>query len=138
MSRKGVAEHMRTTYTAVFRPDDNGRWFIDVPEIPGCHSEARTIVRGRVHIREVIALVLDEDEDAFDVEVDVHLPDKRLQQLVARARKERNRARSAQESAAALTEEAARALVQTGELSLRDAAELLGVSHQRVQQLLTR
>jgi len=45
-------------------------------------------------------------------------------------------AEAANEASAAMTREAAEALVRTGHLSTRDAAELLGLSHQRVQQLI--
>jgi transposase-like protein len=51
------------------------------------------------------------------------------------ARRRRERARSAEAEAAAATRDAAQALVDSG-LSHRDAAELLGLSHQRVHQLL--
>jgi methyltransferase (TIGR00027 family) len=52
------------------------------------------------------------------------------------ARQEREHAQAAQETAAGATRDAVRALVRDGRLSVRDAADVLGLSHQRVQQLL--
>lgn len=122
------------TYKAMFRPDDNGWWFIDVPDLPGCHSQARTIASGRNHICEAISLVANVDLDTFDVEVDYELP-KAQQALIANARRARERAAEATQA----TEAAVRALRQgTVKLGIRDVAELVGVSYQRVAQIMKR
>ncbi len=122
------------TYKATFRPDDNGWWFIDVPELPGCHSQARTIASGRDHIREAISLVANIDLDTFDVDVDYELP-KAQQAVIAKARRARERAAEATQA----TEAAVRALQQgSAKLGIRDVAELVGVSYQRVAQILKR
>ena len=129
------------TYKVVFRPDDNGWWFIDVPELPGCHSQARNIASGRNHIREAISMVANADWDTFDIDVEYRLP-KAQQAAVAKARRTRERAEEAARQAAEAaraTEAAVRAL-QEGptKLGTRDMAELVGVSHQRVAQILKR
>lgn len=122
------------TYKAMFRPDDNGWWFIDVPELPGCHSQARTIASGRDHIREAISLVANIDLDTFDIEVDYELP-KAQQAVIAKARRARERAAEATQA----TEAAVRALQQGSvKLGIRDVAELVGVSYQRVAQIMKR
>lgn len=122
------------TYKAMFRPDDNGWWFIDVPELPGCHSQARTIASGRDHVREAISLVANVDLDTFGVEVDYELP-KAQQAAIAKARRARERAAEAAQA----TEAAVRALQQgSAKLGVRDVAELVGVSFQRVAQIMKR
>jgi len=129
------------TYKATFRPDDNGWWFIDVAELPGCHSQARNIASGRDHIREAISMVTNADLDTFDVDVAYELP-KAQQAAVTKARRTRERATEAAQRAteAAVAAEAAVRALQEGprKLALRDVAELVGVSHQRVAQILKR
>lgn len=129
------------TYKVTFRPDDNGWWFIDCPELPGCHSQARNIAGGRDNIREAISMVTNADLDTFDLDVDYVLP-KAQQAAVARARRTRERAAEAVQRAAEAAEaaEAAVRALQEGprKLAMRDVAELVGVSHQRVAQILKR
>jgi transposase-like protein len=55
--------------------------------------------------------------------------------LAHRVSQARSKAEQAGEGAREATQEAARRLTAMG-LSRRDAADLLGISHQRVQQLL--
>jgi predicted RNase H-like HicB family nuclease len=125
----------KETYTAVYEQDHTGWWFVSVPELPGCHTQGRTLARSRERIREAIALWLDADEAELEIADDVHLPEP-ARQATARAREARQRAQQAQEAALATTRKAARALVHCSRLSTRDAAELLGISHQRVAQLV--
>jgi predicted RNase H-like HicB family nuclease len=108
---------------------------VSVPELPGCHTQGRTLARARERIREAIALWVDADEAELTIADDVRLPEP-ARQAVARAREARQQAQQAQEAALAATRKAVRVLVHDGRLSTRDAAELLGISHQRVAQLV--
>jgi hypothetical protein len=58
-----------------------------------------------------------------------------MREIVEEATAARSTAARAQETAARLTRQAARQLVEEG-LTVRDAGVLLGVSHQRIAQLL--
>ena len=95
----------------------------------------RTLAKARDHIRDATALWFEVGPDAFIVIEDIRFP-KPVKATVDRARKERAKAQAGQEAAAGATEKAARALVDEGWLSVRDPADILGLSHQRVQQIL--
>lgn len=125
----------RRTYTAVFERGRDGAWEVELAEEPGVHTFARTLAKARVYIREATAAWFDTDEESFDLVEDVRLP-KAIKDTVAKARRERERAQAAQEVAVSTTRAAVEALVRKGHLSTRDAAEVLGLSHQRIQQLL--
>jgi predicted RNase H-like HicB family nuclease len=120
---------------AVYEQDHTGWWFVSVPELPSCHTQGRTLARARERVREAVALWLDVDEVAVEITDDVRLPE-RARRATARARQARQRAQRAQEASLAATRAAARELVHGSRLSTRDAAELLGISHQRVAQLV--
>ena len=119
----------------MFERGRDGAWEVELAEEPRVHTFARTLAKARHYIREAVAVWFDVDEDSFDLIEDVRLP-KAVKDRVVKARRERERAQSAQESALTTTKAAAEALVRTGHLSTRDAAEVLGLSHQRIQQLL--
>jgi predicted RNase H-like HicB family nuclease len=122
------------SYRVLLRPDETGAWLAEVPEVPGCHTYGRTLEQARRRIREALSLWV---EDAAEVELieEVSLPHQAQDALrrskAARAAAERERTR-AQSS----TRDAARLLVHDLRLGLRDTGELLGLSHQRVQQLV--
>jgi predicted RNase H-like HicB family nuclease len=121
---------VKPVYTSVFEPD-GGRWLVSVPEVPGAHSHGRTVARGRANIREAVALVLNVAEDSFELEEEFKLP-ARVRHVVDRARRARSQAHEAETKALDATREAVGAL---DDLSVRDVAELVGVSFQRIQQL---
>ncbi len=125
----------KPTYTAVFERGRDDFWEVELVEEPGVHTFGRTLAKARAHIRDATALWFDVDQDAFELVEDVRLP-KTVKASLARARRERERAEAASAAALTTTREAAEALVRTGHLSTRDAAELLGLSAQRVQQVL--
>jgi predicted RNase H-like HicB family nuclease len=119
---------------------------LNVTTLRGVHTHARTLASLRTYLQDAIALWLEVERlDAGDpephvdrsdilVEFRVKLP-AQVRRATDSALRRRDRARSAEAEAAAATRDAARALVDVG-LSRRDAAELLGLSHQRVDQLL--
>lgn len=110
-------------------------WAITVPELKGVHSQARRLDQAENMAREAIALFLDAEPDAIDVSVEPILPDK-LQAEVTEVRATRGQAEDLQRTAAEVTARAARHLVDQANLTVREAGQILGISHQRVAQLL--
>lgn len=121
--------------TAVFQRDDEGFWLVELVEEPRVHTYGRTLPKAREHIADAAALWFELEPDDVDIVEDIRLPGA-VRARLDRARRERAKAQAAQETAAGATRDAARALVNEGHLSVRDAAQVLGLSHQRVQQLL--
>jgi hypothetical protein len=78
--------------------------------------------------------MLDVPEDSFDVVLSPHLPE-RTELAVDELRRRKGQADAAQRAASEAAVAAAEALVGAG-LTVRDAGRVLGVSHQRVAQLL--
>jgi predicted RNase H-like HicB family nuclease len=114
-------------YRVVYELDESGHWIASVPRVKGCHSYGRSLSEARSRIREALGLFVAGAAQAQLVD-DVRLPAE-MRRLVVQYRSARGRAeRNRREADAAARRLAAR-------LSRRDAAELLALSHQRVQQL---
>ncbi len=120
-------------YVAVFEYDaDESVWLVHIKGEEGCHTYGRTLRQATARIREALAVWLDLVPE--DLLITPQYPNDvaALATKVSQARYEASKAGSdAQET----TIEAARRLNKMG-LSRRDTADLLGISHQRVQQLL--
>jgi predicted RNase H-like HicB family nuclease len=127
---------MKKRYTVQFDKDaDSGWWVVTVPEIPGCLTQGRSLAEGRRRIREALALFIDEKLAAtVDLVDDVRLP-RSTGAVVKQAATVRAQLDELQAEAIRATSVAAKLLVRKSGLSVRDAADLLGVSHQRIQQL---
>lgn len=130
-----------TTYGITLRRDPGeGVWLVHVTDDDRLHSYGRTVVRAEAAIREVIALwhQVDEDDD-IDLELDRidfgHPLGGKVAKAWHAAKLARTESEEAQRWAAEATADAARQLVDAG-VSLRDTAEILGVSFQRVHQLV--
>jgi len=121
------------TYKAIFERDESGSWLARIPSVRGCHSYGRTLEQARARLREALGLWIDRPEDVV-IEETIRLPAD-LRTAIERSRRTRERAEREQNNAQTQTRAAAEALVDEG-VSLRDAGELLGLSHQRVQQLV--
>lgn len=121
------------TYTAIYDHDaDDNAWNVRIKGLTGCQTYGRSIRQAQSRIREALALWL--DMDSAHLRVRDQFP-----AALASVADDVVRARSAAERAGAKaqqqTVEAVKSLTDLG-LSRRDAAELLGLSHQRVHQLL--
>ena len=120
-------------YTAVFERDESGAWLARIPSIRGCHTYGRTLEQARSRLREALGLWVARPEQAV-IKEEIRLPTD-LRAAIQRSRRTRERAEREREHAQEETRAAAEALVDEG-VSLRDAGELLGLSHQRVQQIV--
>lgn len=121
------------TYTAIYERDhDVDAWNVRIEGIQGCQTHGRSLRQAQARIREALALWLDQEPE--ELAIRDRLP-KELVELARRAQQARADAERAGSKAQEQAARAAKALTERG-LSRRDAAELLGISHQRVQQLL--
>ena len=110
-------------------------WAITVPELPGVFSQARRLDQVETMAREAIAMMLDVDSEQIGrIEVEV-VPPPRAAALIETMNDALKAAREATETAASARREAATALRADG-LPMRDVGRLLGLSHQRVSQIL--
>ncbi len=122
----------RKTYRVTVERD--GRfWLIDVPEIERV-TQARRLEQAEAMARSLISIMTGEPEDSFDVEIQTKLA-RELGEIVVRAVAAKGRAAAAQAEASNALRQAAHALVDA-DMTIRDAAEFLGITHQRVAQLL--
>lgn len=120
-------------YTMRCERDETGWWAVEVPEVQGCRTQARTLREARRRIRDALALFVDDAETA-DLVDDIRLPTearRAIDRMTAARRRAEEKAKYAADSASA----AARVLTERMGISVRDAAEVLGVSFQRVHQL---
>lgn len=127
-----------TTYYATLELDPLSRqWMADIEGLP-VHTWGRTLAKVKGYALEALALHL--NVAAEEVQGRLVFRNPQLPQAILDAIDQVEATRSAADTATAKAAEAkavaARALVRDAHLSMRDAAEVLGVSHQRVQQLL--
>jgi predicted RNase H-like HicB family nuclease len=122
-------------YRVEYTRDETGWWQVSVPDVQGCHTQGRTIEEARRRIREALELFVDHAKNATLMD-DVRMP-KRVAQVVKQYRAARQRAEREQRQASATARRAVKALAGGRlQLSRRDAGDVLGISAQRVQQLL--
>jgi predicted RNase H-like HicB family nuclease len=117
---------------AVFEREPDGWWIAYVPSVPGCHTQGRTLAQARERIKESVAVSLDDPVPVLLQEV--RLP-KKIEGVLLTLKAARVKADDAEAKANEASKRAARLLDEWG-VSLRDAGELLGLSHQRVAQIL--
>lgn len=123
-------------YQVTYERDEAGFWVASVRGVRGCHTQGRTVDEARRRIREALTLYVDDAASAELVD-NVKLPATAAKAIRTYAVL-RRRADQQDRHAAVAARRAVR-LLRSGKLkmSARDAARLLGVSHQRVHQLTT-
>ena len=110
-------------------------WAVTVEGMRGVHTQARRLDQVDEMARDALALMLDVDPQAFDVIVRPQLS--AVQQgVLAQLAVAQKQLRDAQTAAAQGMAAAATELVHSQGLTLRDAGSILGVSFQRVGQLV--
>jgi ribosomal protein L14E/L6E/L27E len=117
-------------------------WGVEIIDDQGVHvkggyTQARRLDQVDAMVREVISLLLDVPEDSFDVKLAPQLSAD-VQREVEDARARRQQAEQAQQEAINAASRAAADLVKREHLTIRDAGLILGLSHQRIDQLLDR
>lgn len=122
----------QSRYIAVIVRDEDGYWFVDFPDVPGCHTQGRTLRAARERMRDALSLFVP-DADTAQIVEDLQLPNDALG-AVRRSAQLRAHATEAQQESQVATRDAVRSLLEAG-LTLRDAGEVLGLSYQRVHQL---
>lgn len=113
-------------------------WLAEVDEIPAVHTFGRTVGKAREHVVDALALWLNESTEAVRPRVGFEVPElpDSIRQAAQLAVGARVMADCINREASELMTAGASALVRDGKLSVRDAAEILGISHQRVHQIL--
>jgi predicted RNase H-like HicB family nuclease len=129
-----MVEEVVKPYRVAYERDESGWWVATVQGVRGCHTQGRTIDEARRRIRATLGLFVDDARRAPIVD-DVKLPTAATRAIQAYASL-RKRADEEDRRAARAARRAVR-ILRTGRLkmSARDAARLLGLSHQRVHQL---
>lgn len=129
-----MVEETVKTYRVAYERDESGWWVASVRGLRGCHTQGRTVDEARRRIIEAMDLFVADARRAKIVD-DVKLPSGAVKALRTYATL-RKRADEEDRRAAQATRRAVRVL-RGGRLkmSVRDAARLLGLSHQRVHQL---
>ena len=121
------------TYTAVYEREKDGRWTVEIPSVPGCHSYGRTIDQARDRIREALSLYVDDAAKATIVD-DVRLNAGALA-AVTLMRRMRRELEEIGAKLPKIEKTAVLKLRKTMKLGHRDAGEILGLSFQRIYQI---
>ncbi len=124
------------TVTAVYERDAQRRWLVHVAEEPRCHTWARSYAAARREIVDAAELWLDElgveSVDDLYVQDEVRIVGASQARQLAQTREELTRRLA---EVRAEVDQAARGLVAEG-VSVRDVADLLGISPGRVSQVV--
>lgn len=124
------------SYRVVVTRED-GNWLANVPELQGAHTWARTLRSLDGYVREVVVLAADLPDEAMDsleLTYDYQTGDHVIDERAAAVREARQQLEELEERVTLDTRDVVQWAVEHG-YSVRDTAELAGVSPQRVSQL---
>jgi predicted RNase H-like HicB family nuclease len=130
-----TVEKVMRAYHVAYERDESGWWVASVREVRGCHTQGRTVDEARRRILKAMELFVDDARSAKIIDnVRLPAPASKAIRLYAALRKQADR----EDQRASRAARRAVRLLRGGKLkmSARDAARLLGVSHQRVHQLV--
>ncbi len=123
----------------------DGKWWVfDIPALVTTINGREIVARGQARTASeiageatgIVAMWTDADEGTITVEVTYSIPDE-IREAISRAQVRETEARAAEQEAAQARRFAARALVTGQGMTQADAAVMLGVSRQRVHQLVS-
>ena len=110
-----------------------GWWAVHIPEVDGAFTQTRRLDQVADMAAEAVAMILGLDPSTIDVTVEPHTG---KDSLIAQAREARDAADRAADEASRVMRQTAREPVADG-LTVRDVGRVMGVSHQRVSQLVS-
>ena len=122
-------------FYAVTAERDGPRWFQRVDELPGAFSQVRRLDTADGMARDANAAFLDVAPDSFDMAIEVRLS-ANLQRDVAGVVDLRNAIDPTEREYAQRTLRLATRLVKSEGMTVREVGHLLGLSYQRVSQLV--
>jgi hypothetical protein len=109
-------------------------WAVEVPEVDGVFTQAKRLDQVPAMVADAVALLEDLDPATVEVEVVPVVPDA-LVEALSLARERREQAEALNVEASTIVRQVALDLTALG-YSMRDIGVVLGVSHQRVAQLV--
>lgn len=123
-----------TTYT-VTAVREGEWWTLDASDVDGAYGQVGSLAEAEAAARDILALALDCEPDDIDVVVTPVL-DEKTRAALAEAERLTGLADEYRERASRTRKEAISEYVQRGHLPYREAAKALGISSQRVHQLV--
>ena len=120
------------TYRVICSKDEDGYWLARVEGVEGCHTQGRSLATALERVPEALE-VCDVDPKQVKLEPVFVVPGVPVKRLAKKMAASKRRADQAQAAAQRAQKDAVSELLKR--VSHRDAAAILGMSHQRIQQL---
>lgn len=122
------------TYRVDAEWDETGWWVVTVPDVPGAITQSRRLEQVSTDAAEVIEIQTGHAVDPAALDIHPCLPGE-AGDIAAEARRLRAEASALTERAGERTRDAVTVLHRRG-FPLRDIGSLIGITHQRAQQIV--